>query len=375
MDLAADVRQMFFEQYKIYAEQVLLPTREEIREILDAWRLPGYWRPGKDSADSKELRVPAPSPVQRVRARVKRVESVEDKILRRPDVFVEGLSAESFRKMNDTLGVRVILYFLGHFPLIDGELRKLEDKLEISKTDPPKAYLPKELIGRLSLMHLNPKEKESGYASIHYILRLKNSKVPEKERPWFELQVRTLVEDVWGEVEHVLGYKPEKRTSFAVRRQFQIISKQLAAVDEHFNFLHSELTRFQEEVTYDESDPLNAENLPTELATMGIGCSQSEIDGLLKVLISRNIPTVGALRLVANPRRVELIRNTFSNVEGRPPKNFEFVAHLAALLGCDDETEQVALIKGQIEFLKGWESIRKAEHTHADASKNKGLQI
>ena len=192
-------------------------------------------------------------------------------------------------------------------------------------------------------------------------MRLKQSVVPADQRPWFELQVRTLVEDAWGEIEHVLGYKPEKRTSFSVRRQFQLISRQLGVIDEHFNFLHSELTRLQEEVKYDESDPLNAENLPPELATMGLGCAQSEIDGLLKVLISRKIPTVSALRQVATPRRVDLIRNTFWNVEGRPPKNFEFVAHLAALVGCDDEGEQIARIKEQIDFLKGWESIKRAE--------------
>ena len=353
----------FLEDYKTYAEEVLFPSEREVKSFLSAWKQPDYWRPSVELTEGKEPRVAAPSPVHRVRARVKRVESVMDKILRRPDVFDAGLSPESFRKMNDTLGVRVILYFLSHLPLIDGELRKLADnnKLEISPTDPPKAYLPKDLTDQLSLMHLNPKQKESGYASIHYILRLKESAIPVDHRAWFELQVRTLVEDVWGEIEHVLGYKPEKRTSFAVRRQFQIISKQLAAVDEHFNFLHAELTRLQEEVEYAESDPLNAENLPPALASVGIGCAQSEIDGLLKVLVSRKISTVAALRQVATPKRLELIRNTFWNVEGRPPKNFEFVAHLAALGDATDEQEQVARVKEQIDFLKGWESIKKSK--------------
>jgi putative GTP pyrophosphokinase len=374
MDMNADDRRTFFEQYRTYAEQVLFPTGREIKKILDQWKAPDYWRPQIESAEQfdektsgesldnlKKLRVAAPSPIHRIRTRVKRVESVEDKILRRPDVFTAGLSPESVRTMNDTLGARVILYFLCHLPLIDRELRKMEDKLEISQVSPPKAYLPEELAKRLSLFHLKPTQKESGYASIHYILRLKDSEVPVDQRPWFELQVRTLVEDAWGEIEHVLGYKPEKRTSFAVRRQFQIISKQLGAIDEHFNFLNDELTRFQEEVKYDESAPLNAENLPPELLAMGTTCAQSEIDGLLKVLISRNIPTVAALRQVATPMRLDLIRHTFWNVEGRPPKNFEFVAHLAALVGCEREEEQVARIKEQIDFLKGWESIKKTE--------------
>jgi len=357
--LESDNEQSFLEFYKTYAEEVLFPSEREVKILLSEWKKPDYWRPSAELVTGKEQRVAAPSPVHRVRTRVKRVESVMDKILRRPDVFTDGLSSDSFRKMNDTLGVRIILYFLSHLPLIDREIRKLDDKLEISSTEPPKAYLPKDLTDQLSLMHLNPKQKESGYASIHYILRLRDSEIPVEQRPWFELQVRTLVEDAWGEIEHVLGYKPEKRTSFAVKRQFQIISKQLAAVDEHFNFLHAELTRFQEEMEYAESDPLNAENLPPELGTMGIGCAQSEIDGLLKVLVSRKIATVAALRQVATPRRLELIRNTFWNVEGRPPKNFEFVAHLAALVDSNDEHEEVARIKDQIDFLKGWQSIKR----------------
>lgn len=358
MDSDGDTRRGFLEQYKTYAEQVLFPTQKELRSILNEWKQPGYWRPKPELADAKERRVASPSPVQRVRTRVKRVESVEDKILRRPDVFPSGLTPESFGKMNDTLGVRVILYFLCHLPLIDRELRRLDDKFEISEIDPPKAYLPEELTKRLALVHLNRVDKESGYASIHYILRLKDSTIPPEHRPWFEFQVRTVTEDAWGEVEHVLGYKPEKRTSFAVRRQFQIIGKQLAAIDEHFNFLHSELTRLQEEVEYRETDPLNAENLPPELAAMGLGCAQSEINGLLKVLVSRKVPTVAALRMISTPKRLDIVRHTFWNVEGRPPNNFEFVAHLAGLGDCNEEAEQVARIKEQIDFLNAWESIK-----------------
>jgi len=363
MDGQVDSRSTFFEEYKRYVEQVLLPTEREIKAILRGWKKPGYWRPVDGSLDAKKLRVAAPSPVQRIRTRIKRAESVEDKILRRNDVFDGGLSAESFRKMHDTVGARVILYFLSHMPLIDGELRKLGHLFEISETEPPKAYLPEELFDRLAMVDLVRKDKESGYASVHYTLRLKQSKVPIDDRPWFELQVRTITEDAWGEVEHVLGYKPEKRTSFSVRRQFQIISKQLGAIDEHFNFLHTELTRFQEEIEYEDSDALNAENLPRELAKMALGCAQNEIDGLLKVLVSRKISTVADLRAIGTPSRLDVVRHTFWSVEGHPPNNFEFVANLAAIAGTNDHWEQIARIKDQINLLKAWESIRTQERT------------
>lgn len=183
---------------------------------------------------------------------IKRPESVVDKIQRHPGFFTQGLTENSFHFMNDTVGIRVVLYFLRHLPAIDREIRQ-HNNLEVSEAYPPKAYLNADLATRLSLNHLNPVQKESGYASLHYILRLRQSAVPIEVRPWFELQVRTLTEHTWGEIEHILGYKPDKRTSFAVKKQFQIISKLLEAIDEHFNFLFEELLRFQVEVAYEEN--------------------------------------------------------------------------------------------------------------------------
>jgi putative GTP pyrophosphokinase len=349
----------FFEQYKRYIEEILLPTEKEVKTILRQWKSPGYW--ASNRSDLRDFRVASPSPVQRIRSRVKRAESVEDKILRRCDVFDAGLTPPSFRKMNDTVGVRVILYFLCHFPLIDRELRRMEDYFEISPTEKPKAYLPPDLFNHLALTGVDRKDKESGYASVHYILRLRRSKVTEVDRPWFELQVRTIIEDAWGEVEHVLGYKPGKWTSMSVKTQFKIISKQLGAIDEHFNHLHSELTKTQEKVEHKPSDQLNAENLPSQLADVGIGCAQGEIDGLLKVLVSRQISTVEDLRRVATPSRFEIIRNTFSNVAGRPPNNFELVANLAGIADTDDAQQQIDRIRNQINLLTAWESIREHE--------------
>jgi len=164
---------------------------------------------------------------------------------------------------------------------------------------------------------------------------------------------------VWGEIEHVLGYKPEKRTSFAVRKTFQILSSQLTAIDEHFNLLYEELSRFQEEVNYPDTNPLNAENLPPVLNDLGIGCAQREIDGLLKLLASRGFRSVGDLRKEASERRLEIVRNTFRSSEGREPGNFEVVAGLAAIRGVDDEDGIAAAVREQIAFLEAWLKMRK----------------
>ena len=217
--------------------------------------------------------------------------------------------------MNKCWAGRVVVYFLSNLPLIDREIHNNE-LIELSQENPPIAYLSEDVLYRLGLTHLKRGQKDSGYASIHYILRFRTSSVSKDQRPWFELQVRTLAEHLWGEIEHILGYKPDKRTSFAVKKQFQIISSQLSSIDEHFNLLFEELSRFQEEVTYRDSDPLNAENFPAVLSEIGAGCAQKEIDGLLKLLNSRGIESVGTLREVATSKCMEIIRNTYWKHEG-----------------------------------------------------------
>ena len=354
----AELRSIFLDAYTEYVERVLAPTRAELKKEFEKWRQPGYWRDIEDSTDPAGERHPTPSPVQRIHTRIKRVESVVDKIRRKPDSFPAGLTPISFRQMPDIIGVRVVIYFLSHIPLIHRKLQQSDIFEVCGGKDAPVAYLSSNLAKRLALLDIKNEEKESGYASIHYVLRLKNSSVPPEDRPWFELQLRTLTEDIWGEIEHVLGYKPNKRTSFAVRRQFQIISKLLGAIDEHFNFIYEELSRFQGEGEISPADLLNAENLPPELTALGLGCAQKEIDGMLKLLASRKIMAVGDLRHLVRQKHLEIVRSTYSIQKGRPPNNFEMVANLANLVGCNDEVEQVERIKGWIALQDAWDDLK-----------------
>ena len=347
------VTRQFVKQYEDYARSVLRPNRDELKKLFKAWKDPNHW-----ARHAGLSRLPAPSPVQRAFSRIKRPESVVDKIIRKPSSFPDGLSANSVQMMHDTLGGRVIVYFLQNLPLVDKELRESE-VIEVSSIDPPTAYLTQELAEQLGLTKLRVSRKESGYASLHYIVRFRQT-VLGSSGPWFELQVRTLVEDAWGEIEHVLGYKPDKRTSFAVKRQFRIIASELTAIDEHFNLLFEELSRFQREGIFRDTDPLNAENLPPVLSELGIGCAQSEIDGQLKLLASRGIPTVGELQENATGHRLELIRKAYRDYRDRSPTDFETVAGIAAVRGFDDDPNNIAdAIKSQIDTLEAWLGLKR----------------
>jgi putative GTP pyrophosphokinase len=346
-------QRLFLEEYGRYVRDVLEPTRDKVKEVLSRWKDPEHW-----TEYMQGLRTAAPSPVQRVRLRVKRPESVVDKILRKPSDFPQGVKPESFSGMTDVLGARVLVFFTSQLNLVDRELRNSGD-FEIAPHAQPIAYLGSHLHEQLGLGHIQRQQKESGYASIHYLLRLARPAAPGNENPWFELQLRTLCEDLWGEIEHVLGYKPGKRTSLAVRKQFRIISRSLEAIDDHFNFLFEELSRYQNEVSFDDTDLLNAENLPAVLGDIGIGCAQYEVGAILKIFVSRGVNRVGELRALAADSRIDMIKNVYRSFEGREPINFELAANIANLAGTTRDVDVAARVRAHIDFLKLWTELNE----------------
>ncbi len=341
------VLEAFLTDYGRLVEVTLKPGQADVIAELTTWQNPAHWEKYKRTS-----RMPLPTPVHSILSRIKRPEQVVDKILRRPDTFPTGLSAESLSRMPDTLGFRVVVYFLSHLPLIDRELRD-SGLFELSAEDPPVAYLPADQVRVLGLDHLAPREKESGYSSVHYTIRLQRP-----GSPWFELQVQTLAQETWSAIEHHLGYKPGKCISLAAQAQFKILSKYISAIDEHFNLLHEELNHLQEEVSYAQNDFLNAENLPSVLADMGIACAQRDLNNILKFLYSRGVEHVADLRSLGTAKRLATIRNTYLAVAGRPPVSLEIIATLAALRGAASSTEEIERIKAQIAYRGAWDSIR-----------------
>jgi len=343
----------FLESYAKYVREQLQPAQTEIMAVLNQWQRPEHWKKYK-----KANTVPIPSPVRTIFSRIKRPEQVVDKLYRKAQLYSRGLHPDSFRAMHDTLGVRLVVYFLSHLPLIDREIQSSPD-LEISEAKPPVAYMSRDQAKLLSLGHLTHLEKESGYGSLHYILRLKEKPWAERGNPWFELQVRTLTQELWCVTEHHMGYKPGKRPNLAAKRQFKVLSKMLGAIDEQLNLMYEEMNRFQEETSYESHDPLNPENLPSVLDEFGLHCAQRDINNILKLLYSRGAETVQELRDIATPQRLGIIRNTYLSVLGRPPVSLEVAATLAALKGADGHEEEIKRIKSQIAYRGAWDTIRQ----------------
>jgi putative GTP pyrophosphokinase len=348
----ADQLRKFLTEYQPYVETVVAPAEQEVRRVLRTLRHADTWT---DIFPRGPQRA-APTPVYRYRTRIKRPESIVDKVERKPTTYPDGLTSSTITTMYDVLGVRIVAFFLSDLPAIHRWITT-QEVLEVYPDEAPVAYMPSDLHRKLGLTGLTQAEKESGYHSLHYIVRLQSSDLDQ--RPWFELQVRTLLEDAWAEIEHALGYKPQRRTSFAVRDQFSVLSKSLTALDEHFDFVRKELERFQDEVKFNDTDPVNAENLPGILHETGIACPQDRIDSLLKILYSRNVKTIAKFRETATRQNLELISNVYREHEGHEPNHFQMVACLASIRSAETDDEKVARVEAQIEYDRATWDLRR----------------
>ena len=349
----ADQLRDFLKAYQPYVESVAAPAEQEVRRVLSTLRSADTWT---DILPRSPQRA-APTPVYRYRTRIKRPESIVDKVERKPTNYPDGLTSATLSRMHDVLGVRIVAFFLSDLPAIHKWITA-QEVLELSVTEPPVAYMPSDLHRKMGLTGIARAEKQSGYQSIHYVARLRNSAT--EQALWFEFQVRTVLEDAWAEIEHALGYKPERRTSFAVREQFGVLSKSLTVLDEHFDLVRKELARFQDEVSFRNTDPINAENLPGVLHETGIACPQNEIDSLLKILYSRDVRTIAKFRDIATPSNLALIGNVYREREGHEPNNFQTVACLASIRSAETEEEKTARVEAQIEYDRvTWELRRR----------------
>jgi putative GTP pyrophosphokinase len=322
----------FRDFYKRYREEVLEPTRSDIREELRSWKRPRRWKPHRGKEDET-----VPTPIQRTRVRIKRLESIEDKIARNPHSYPSGLTSRSLKSMHDLVGARIIIYFVTDLPLIDRELSRAPE-IELDPSRPPKAYLPQRFFQELGMTDILREDKESGYASVHYQCRLTGDS-PIK-RPSFELQVRSLAEDVWGEIEHILGYKPGKTTALPVSREFQILSKQIGAIDEQFALLYHRQRIHRETINISPEHPPNAENIPRVLAEMGLPVAQDEVNGLLRIMASRGIKEIGELEARGTAERVQMIRKRWHETTNQVAQTFDVIAVLGTI-GVDADVAQV----------------------------------
>ena len=92
-----------------------------------------------------------------------------------------------------------------------------------------------------------------GYKSVHYVATLKNDrlKLPEYRQykgKSFEIQVRTILQHAWAEIEHDRNYKFSGKLPNDISRRFKILSGALEMADREFNSISQEIDSISQNV-------------------------------------------------------------------------------------------------------------------------------
>ena len=304
----------FVKRYANYIEQQIAPSYDRLSELLEEFRSEEFWakqaeriyRP--DTERDNPAHHPVPSPIYHTKTRIKFVDTAMRKLVNEPKYG--GFNKDALQKLEDVLAARIVVFFPHQLKWIDDVLRR-SPVLKISGKMPPKSFHDAATLERLGLSadaFDARNRKQSGYSSLHYIVRFTKGGLPDAPHPWFEIQVRTIAEELWGEIEHHIGYKPERRTAFSVQRQFRVISEHLQAVDLHLDFIYDEMQHYQSGEVPKDDDILNAENLPTVLSALQIRVVQHELGPVSDLLALFEIRTVAELNQRAPYDCLEQVR-------------------------------------------------------------------
>lgn len=129
---------------------------------------------------------------------------------------------EPLKEITDLAGVRIITHFPATLAQVD---YLLSEEFEIVE----KSNKGLELI----------EEERFGYQSIHYLVRVKSDRARLAEYARFadttvEVQVRTILQHAWAEIEHDIQYKSSKTIPSEIRRRFMALAGMLEVADREF---------------------------------------------------------------------------------------------------------------------------------------------
>lgn len=177
--------------------------------------------------------------VHSVRWRIKDKEHLLEKIVRkRADgnkKYDEINSTNYFEIVTDLIGLRALHLFKEECFAIDQDLRNTW-----TTTEKPTAYVregdPEDMTARFQEGDFEVKKHPAGYRSVHYVCTTK----PLRRQVFAEIQVRTIFEEGWSEIDHRVRY-PNFSDDKLVSYFLTIFNRMAGSADEMGTFVQ-ELT-------------------------------------------------------------------------------------------------------------------------------------
>ena len=159
-----------------------------------------------------------------ITSREKDPEKLREKITREgevPDALLKDIT--------DLAGVRIIAYF-------PSDVDKIVPLIEKAFKLDPTHSMDKRLSSDPAIF---------GYASVHFVVEFRPEMLKLSEYALFEqmkceIQVRTILQHAWAEIEHDIVYKSQGEIPFRVRRRFASLAGLLEIADREFESLRQD---------------------------------------------------------------------------------------------------------------------------------------
>ena len=185
--------------------------------------------------------------IHSMKTRLKNPEHLRDKLCRKLlkcrtegndfDVTRDNL----FVKINDLAGVRILHLYTRQIREIDSVLRSIFDEQRYALIEGPFARTwDDESRAFFESCNIEAQDSPSLYTSVHYVVN-SASRTPVT----CEIQVRTLMEEVWGEVDHSMNY-PHSVDSLACREQLKVLARVTSSATRLVDSIYLTLQEHQE---------------------------------------------------------------------------------------------------------------------------------
>jgi ppGpp synthetase/RelA/SpoT-type nucleotidyltranferase len=158
--------------------------------------------------------------VATVESRIKSEESLAGKL------ELKGHKYSSLSDITDILGVRVITFYIDDVDKVASAMERLFEVDWENSVDKRKLH----------------QIDSFGYLSLHYVCRIPDS--PFR----FEVQIRTILQHAWANMNHDTGYKSGVEVPREYLRNLNRLAGMLEMVDEQFSRIRMELTDYRRRV-------------------------------------------------------------------------------------------------------------------------------
>lgn len=166
-----------------------------------------------------------------ITSRVKERDSLTQKIDVKSDKY------KSLSKVTDIAGIRIITYY-------DSDVERAAKIVEREFcVDKENSINKREALG----------PEKFGYCSVHYVVSMNEDRLKLPENRGYagikcEIQIRTVLQHAWAEIEHDLGYKSEIDIPKDIRRSFSRLAGLLEVADKEFQEIRDFLETYRAKV-------------------------------------------------------------------------------------------------------------------------------